>query len=117
MQLCSVLLLTTVLVAPVKAQTPAAAETKGKQTEARCALASMPRVRFPGITSDFRLMPAASARTNTGSRSSAISLMPMAANLQVLGGGTLGRLTKWTGFHRATQSSAIRASLRTRTDS
>jgi hypothetical protein len=43
----------------------------------------------------FSLMPA-----RGGSASSRLSLSPMAAgpSLPVVGGGTLGRLTKWTGF-------------------
>jgi hypothetical protein len=50
------------------------------------------------------MMPAAFTRTSIGSRSSAVRLTPLAGNLQVLGNGTLGRLTKWMGF---TSSNAV----------
>lgn len=41
----------------------------------------------------FSLMPAGS-----GSASMSVSPLPFAPNLPVLGGGTVGRLTKWTGI-------------------
>jgi hypothetical protein len=42
----------------------------------------------------FRLMPEASARINAGP----VTVLATGPKLQVLGSGTLGRLTKWTGF-------------------
>ncbi len=48
-------------------------------------------------TAGFALMPARSASINAG----AMISIAAAANLQVFGSGTLGRLTKWTGFTSA----------------
>jgi hypothetical protein len=92
------LVLTVLSAASALAQTPAAANNN--RSDATRGLAFAPRLRLSLTTAGFRLMPATSASTNPGSRSSTISLVPMAAgpSLQVLGGGTLGRLAKWTGF-------------------
>ena len=51
----------------------------------------------PSRRAGFALM---ASRSYANANTSALSISPMAAgpNLPVLGGGTLGRLTKWTGF-------------------
>ena len=51
----------------------------------------------PSRRAGFALMP---SRTYANANASALSISPMAAgpNLPVVGGGTVGRLTKWTGI-------------------
>ena len=53
--------------------------------------------RRPARRAGFTLMPSSRAVNATGP---AFSITPMAAgaNLVVMGGGTIGRLTKWTGL-------------------
>jgi hypothetical protein len=97
MQLCFVLLSTAFIAASARAQSPAA--TNDNRNGATRAAAFVPRLRVWLMPARFRLTAATSAPTNAGSRPTTITLMPMAGpNFQVLGGGTLGRLTKWTGF-------------------
>jgi hypothetical protein len=95
-ELWAILLLTVVIEGSAQAQTHATAANLN-QSDAQRMVALMPRFRLAPAIAGFRLMPATSQRTNVGSNS--FSLMPAAAgaNLQVLGSGTLGRLTKWTG--------------------
>ena len=99
MQLCSLLLLTILIAASAQAQKPTASATNDGRSNATRALVLMPRMSFSLMPARFRLMAATNSRANAGSNPNA-NLSPMAAgpNLQVLGGGTLGRLTKWTGF-------------------
>ena len=97
MQLCLVALLTVFIAASVHAQTPAAAMTTETTRNTRAGLCASTEVSLVPVR--FRLTAATSARTNAGPRPTTINLMPIAGpNPQVLGGGTLGRLTKWTGF-------------------
>ena len=104
-QLCSLLLGMVFIVASAQAQAPAAAANDNRSNATRVQ-AFAPRYRLSLMPAGFRLMPTTSTRTGVGSRSTGISLMPMAAvpNLQVMGGGTLGRLTKWTGFTSSNSS-------------
>jgi hypothetical protein len=95
MQLCLVLLWTTLITVMAQAQTSTTAAANDNRGKASRAPAVVPRRGFFLTPASFRLTPAASARTSAGSRS---SLTPMAANLQVFGSGTLVRLTKWVGF-------------------
>ena len=95
-QLCSILLLTFFIAASAQAQT-LAAEGNDNQPQPTPAPALMPRYRLSLGPAGFRLMPVTNRRTNAGSVSKG-NLMPMATAFQVFGSGTLGRLTKWTGF-------------------
>ena len=57
--------------------------------------------RLPARTQSFSLRPAGfrlMAETGARINSSATTPMAVGLNLQVFGAGTLGRLTKWTGF-------------------
>jgi hypothetical protein len=93
-QACTILLLTILIAARVQAQT-AAAQTLTSRTDSARALSRVPPLSMP---SSFGLLPSTTARTKTASGLKA-GLMPMAGpNFQVVGSGTLGRLTKWTGF-------------------
>lgn len=86
------------MLASAQAQAPASKLTNdsfSNRSEFRLDLFRFP-ARRQGLSlrpAGFALMPEASASVN------ASAMTPMAAgpNLQVLGGGTLGRLTKWTG--------------------
>src|ERR1044071_7730847 len=95
-RLYTILLFIVFIAAAAQAQTPAAANTN--HTEASGEPGVQPK--FALTPAGLRLTPAADTRTNAGSRSIRMSLMPMAsgANLQVLGSGTIGRLAKWTGL-------------------
>jgi hypothetical protein len=53
--------------------------------------------RGPARRAAFALMPSR-GYANAGGPSFNISPMAAGPNLPVIGGGTLGRLTKWTGF-------------------
>src|SRR5262245_57887451 len=91
--LSSILLLASFAAASAQAQT-AAADT-GSRSGANYTVALIPRFRLPLAPVRFRLMPS----VNTNSRTAAGTMTPMGgANFPVLGGGTVGRLTKWTGF-------------------
>ena len=98
-RLCMVSLLIFLIAASVEAQMPVAGGADNRSDSTRM-LSFVPRFRFSLAPSDLRLTPVTYARTNALLRSNAISFIPMAAgpNLQVIGSGTLGRLTKWTGF-------------------
>lgn len=90
-------LLASAVVAQAQQQTSSAITAGKSTTEAGFRfpdlLAQARSVKGPG----FSLMPAGSTISTTGA---AFTITPMApaANLQVVGGGTLGRLTKWTGL-------------------
>ena len=87
------------VVASVEAQTPASNLTGNSfssRSEFRLDLFRF-AARRSGVSvlpAGFSLMPARSASINA----SAMTPVATGPNLQVLGGGTLGRLTKWTGF-------------------
>ena len=84
--------------ASAQAQTPASKipiDSLNNRSEFRLEMFrfAVKRQALPLRPAGFRLMPEASARIN------ASAMMPMAgSNLQVLGSGTVGRLTKWTGI-------------------
>jgi len=83
--------LTVSVATSTQAQTRTTADKPDEQSRA---LSFLPRYKLSLSSQSFRIAPA--KRKSGGSPSG--SLTPMALNLQVLGGGTLGRLTKWTGF-------------------
>lgn len=89
-QIFSILICTFLIAASVQAQMPGT--VKEKRGAAR-GFALMPQYRLLA-------MPATSTDAGIGPRASANHFTAMAAgpNLQVLGSGTVGRLTKWTGF-------------------
>ena len=65
--------------------------------------------RLPARTQSFSLRPAGfrlMAETGARINSSATTPMAVGLNLQVFGAGTLGRLTKWTGFTRTSSFTA-----------
>ncbi|HEV8482306.1 MAG TPA: hypothetical protein VGV87_02000, partial [Blastocatellia bacterium] len=98
-QLCTILLLASFIIASAQAQTSASANDS--RSGANHTVALIPRFRLPLAPFRLRLMP--SANTNARTAPGAMALMG-GSNLPVLGGGTLGRLTKWTGFTSSNSS-------------
>ncbi len=87
------------VLASAEAQTPAgnlSGNSFSSRSESRLDLFRF-AARRSGLSllpAGFSLMPAGSGNINA----SAMTPMTMGLNLQVLGSGTTGRLTKWTGF-------------------
>jgi tetratricopeptide (TPR) repeat protein len=69
----------------------------GQASDSAFQFTRLPAQARPRNRAGFRLMPASSFREPSGP-AFVITPMASAANLQVFGGGTLGRLTKWMGF-------------------
>jgi hypothetical protein len=97
-QFCSILICAVFLAASAQAQSPIseiANDSLGNRSEFRFDLfRSLARRQSMRLRpAGFSLMPGASAVTNAN----AVSPLAAGPNLQVLGSGTIGRLTKWTG--------------------
>jgi hypothetical protein len=96
-QLCTIVLLTTLMAASAQAQTPAATANENHSNQTR-QLALRPQFRELLRPAGLGLLPASNSHTNANSGSTT-NLLPMAGpNLTVQGSGTIGRLPKWTGF-------------------
>lgn len=84
--------------ARAQTQKPATGSCKAESTGPEITLSTLLAQSRQAARSDFRFM-AASSRMNGSGRAFNISpLLAGGPNLSVLGGGTLGRLTKWSGF-------------------
>src|SRR4029079_14894555 len=80
--------------ASAQAQTGGAAAANDSRGGGNHTVALIPRFRLPLAPFRFRLPVA-----NTNTRTAPGAMAPMGGfNFPVLGGGTVGRLTKWTGF-------------------
>lgn len=94
-RLGSIVLLTFLIAVWAQAQAPSYTADNGGRSGSNHTVALIPPFTLPPASFRFRLVP--SANTNTGRVSGAIAPMG-GSTFQVLGGGTAGKLTKWTGF-------------------
>jgi hypothetical protein len=93
--LAGALTLTLSIAAWAQAQTTAPGADTGSRSGANHTVALIPRFTLPLAPFRVRLMPA--AKTSTTVRAGLLGPMA-AAGFPVLGAGTVGRITKWTGF-------------------
>src|SRR5262245_10650677 len=100
MQLCSIVLATALIAASAQAQAPSASSGRDIFGNPGGSFAFNPRFRFSLMPWGFGRRPATGGGTAGRSRAGAIGLSRMGAGpiLPVVGSGTLGRITKWTGF-------------------
>jgi hypothetical protein len=94
-QLCSILLLTSFAAASARAQGGAASAATGNGSETNHAVALRPRFRLALAPFGFHLLPVENTSTTVGA--GLRGPLP-ASGFPVFGGGTVGRITKWTGF-------------------
>lgn len=97
MQLCSILVLVALVATPAHAQTRATGNDNSN--DASRYVARTPRLKLAFAPKGFMLMPE-SARANMGGTQSNVTPMGPLPDSQVLGSGTVGKLTKWVEFAR-----------------
>src|SRR5262249_16384401 len=100
MQLCSIVLATTLIAVSAQAQAPSASSGRDNIGNPGGGLAFRPRFRFSLVPEGVGRTTATGGGTAGSSRAGAFGLSPMGGGpiLPVVGSGILGRLTKWTGF-------------------